>query len=65
MTYVLPTVQRGTYIILDDFFSYKGDKLKGVVKAFDEFLLDAGVAVRKVMDYGMGGAVFVISDIGD
>jgi hypothetical protein len=65
LTYARPTVQRGTYIILDDFFSYKGDNLKGVVKAFDEFLVDAGVTVRKVMDYGMGGAVFVISDIGD
>lgn len=63
LTYVLPTVQKGTYIILDDFFSYKGDKHKGVAKAFDEFLIDASVTVRKVMDYGMGGAVFVISDI--
>ena len=65
LTYALPTVQRGTYIILDDFFSYKGDRRKGVVRAFDEFVLDAEATVRKVMDYGMGGAVFVISDIGN
>lgn len=64
LTYALPTVQKGTYIILDDFFSYKGAKFKGVARAFDEFLLEGGIAVRKVLDYGMGGAVFVVNDIG-
>jgi O-methyltransferase len=61
--YVSPVMQEGTYIILDDFFSYRGSKSKGVAKAFDEFLVTTGISVRRVMDYGMGGAVFVIDSI--
>ena len=61
--YISPVIQEGAYKILDDFFSYRGSKTKGVAKAFDEFLLSTNITVRKVMDYGMGGAVFVIDSI--
>tara|TARA_B110000116_G_scaffold184771_1_gene160141 strand:+ start:149 stop:895 length:747 start_codon:yes stop_codon:yes gene_type:complete len=63
LDYCLPTIQVGTYVVLDDFFSYKGDEKRGVAKAFNEFLEAGGFSSRKVMDYGMGGSVFVISDM--
>ena len=53
--YVSPVMQEGAYIILDDFFSYRGSKSKGVARAFNEFLETAGISARRVMDYGMGG----------
>jgi hypothetical protein len=55
-------VQLGTFIILDDYYSYKGSTSKGVTKAFDEFLSNTGIKVRRVFTYGMGGAVFVVSE---
>lgn len=53
--------QEGTYIILDDFFSYKGSVNKGVYRAFSEFLKVTPFKERQVINYGMGGAVFVLS----
>lgn len=61
--YISPVMQEGAYIVLDDYFSYKGSKSKGVARAFDEFLELTGISVRRVMDYGMGGAVFVVDSI--
>ena len=56
-------MQEGAYIILDDFFSYRGSKSKGVARAFNEFLETSGISARRVMDYGMGGSVFVVDSI--
>jgi hypothetical protein len=61
--YIYPVIQEGTYIILDDFFSYRGSRSKGVAKAFDEFIDDSEISVRRVMDYGLGGSMFVIDSI--
>ena len=63
LDYSIPTIQTGTYVILDDYFSYKGDENKGVAKAFNEFLDIGNFSARRVLDYGMGGSVFVISKI--
>tara|TARA_Y100000589_G_scaffold287890_1_gene288970 strand:- start:21972 stop:23162 length:1191 start_codon:yes stop_codon:yes gene_type:complete len=49
----------GTYIILDDFYSYKGSISKGVAGAFHEFKNKYGFYFREVFSYGMGGKVFV------
>ena len=57
------TIQAGTFIILDDYYSYKGSTKKGVKRAFDEFKERNNLKLRKVLDYGMGGAVFIISEI--
>ena len=51
----------GTYFILDDYFSYKGDENKGSYKAFKDFIKKNNIKVRKVFDYGMGGSVYVRS----
>tara|TARA_B100000686_G_C16799012_1_gene984502 strand:+ start:2491 stop:3201 length:711 start_codon:yes stop_codon:yes gene_type:complete len=63
LLFVLPTVQEGTYIILDDYFSYRGSLKHGVAKAFKEFSEKGHLTHRRVLDYGMGGAVFIISEI--
>ena len=63
LTFCEDIVQLGTFIVLDDFYSYKGSNAKGVTKAFDEFIENTGIKVRKVFIYGMGGAVFVVSDV--
>ena len=55
-------VQVGTFIVLDDYYSYKGSKDKGVKRAFDEFINRTGFKARRVFTYGMGGAVYIIFD---
>lgn len=62
LTFCESIVQLGTFIILDDYYSYKGAKSKGVAKAFGEFIQKTGFTIRRVFTYGMGGAVFVISE---
>jgi len=57
-----PIVQLGTFIILDDYFSYKGSTKNGVKKAFDEFVKNGNFSIRKVFDYGMGGVVYLICE---
>lgn len=61
LTFCLPTIQNGTFIILDDYFSYKGSEDRGVAKAFSEFLEQGRFSVRHVFVYGMGGTVYVVS----
>jgi len=58
-----PTLQEGTFIILDDYFSYKGSSVRGVAGAFNEFVKNASIEVRTVMNYGMGGAVFIVASL--
>jgi len=60
LQFSLSTIQSGTFIILDDFYSYKGDKSLGIAGAFNEFIEENHLSTRRVLDYGMGGIVFVI-----
>ncbi len=61
LTFCDETVQEGTFIILDDYYSYKGSIKKGVKKAFDEFIKRNNISARRVFTYGMGGAVFIVA----
>ena len=63
LIFCLPIVQEGTYIILDDYFSYKGSMGKGVARAFTEFVERGKLEVRRVFTYGMGGVVYVVSAV--
>ena len=63
LLFILPTMQEGSYIILDDYFSYKGSKAHGVARAFSEFLEQSKFTARHVLNYGMGGVAFVISGV--
>lgn len=62
-SFITPLIQPGTVLILDDFFNYKADKSKGVRAAFNEFLRSSGVSCEEVSRYGIGGVVFVITNI--
>lgn len=58
-----PVVQKGTVLILDDYFNYLGDKKKGVRAAFEEFVKKNKLGCEEITRYGIGGAVFLISEI--
>jgi hypothetical protein len=56
-----PGIQAGTIIILDDFYSYRGDSTKGVAGAFYGFLRkDRRIKVRELYDYGIVGKAFIV-----
>ncbi len=61
LTFCLPTVQEGTPVVLDDFYSYRGSEERGVARAFAEFVEQGRLKVRHVFTYGMGGVVYIIS----
>lgn len=63
LIFCMPTIQEGTFIILDDYFSYKGSKERGVALAFSEFLVKCEIQARHVFTYGMSGLVYVISGV--
>lgn len=63
LAFCQPITQQGTYVILDDFYSYKGSCDAGVAKAFYEYLENASFAARHILNYGNGGSVYVISKI--
>jgi predicted O-methyltransferase YrrM len=63
LKYCTPVLQAGTYIIVDDFFSYKGSSEKGVAAALNEFTEKNNLRLRQVFTYGMGGCVFVIDKL--
>lgn len=55
--------QVGTFLILDDYFSYAGQEDLGVAAAFRDYQTRTGARVRQVFTYGMGGTVFVVSAV--
>ena len=46
LSFSLPTIQDGTYIILDDYYSYKESEKKGVARTFAEFVKNGELQVR-------------------
>lgn len=56
-------ISKGTVFILDDYFNYKADKTKGVQAAFREFCQKYKVTCEELIRYGVGGNVFIVSDI--
>ena len=62
LDFVAPVLQQGTVVIMDDFFSYRGDEDKGVAGAFFEFCKKhPGISWRKLYDYGYGGVAYMVS----
>ena len=61
LNFILPTIQQGSYIVLDDYFSYLGSEDRGIAKAFNEFLANGNLKARQVLNYGTGGIVYVLS----
>ena len=56
-------VQEGTIIVLDDYLSYRGNREKGISKAFHDFVKETNIEVRSFSTYGMGSHVFIVSKI--
>lgn len=64
LNFIKPVLQQGTILIMDDFFSYKGDPAKGVAGAYNEFCQkNPALSWRKLFDYGYGGVVYIVSGI--
>lgn len=63
LQFCMPTLQQGTFIVLDDYFSYRGSEQKGVRRAFSELIAQHEIKVRRVFSYGMGGVVYLVSDL--
>lgn len=64
LNYVKPILQAGTVIVLDDFFSYKGNSSLGTAGAFHEFIkANPHICFRRMFDYGYGGVVYIVSSI--
>ena len=54
-------ISKGTILILDDYYSYKGSVDKGVAGALRNFREKTGYSFREMYSYGMGGKVFICS----
>lgn len=63
LSFCLSTVQEGTFIVLDDYYSYRGSEERGGARAFAEFIQKGRLKARQVFTYGMGGVVYVISGV--
>ena len=64
LKFCLPVVDEGTFLVLDDYFSYRGSRERGVARAFAEFVEEGQLDVRQVFTYGMGGAAYVVASRG-
>lgn len=64
LDWVGPTLQPGTILILDDYFSYRGAPDRGVAGAFAAFQREnPQFAFREVLTYGYGGAAFIVASV--
>ena len=59
LSFCAPILQPGSFVVLDDFFGYRGRRDRGVCRAFDEVVAEAGLDMRQVTGYGMGGSIWV------
>lgn len=63
LRWVKQSLQQGTFLIFDEYFSFAGDSRKGESLAFSEFLKEnPQIEAREVDTYGAGGKIFVISN---
>ena len=64
LNFLKQSIQEGTIIILDDYFSYRGSLTRGVAGATYEFMKKTNIQFRELSSYGMGGKVVIVSKIG-
>lgn len=62
LAFCKPAIRQGTFIVLDDYFSYRGREDRGVRRAFSEFVAKSRIKARHVFTYGMGGVALVASE---
>lgn len=64
LDFMAPLLQKGSIIIIDDYFAYLGDIHKGCYAAFTRFLdKHKRIKVREFMRYGYNGASFIVYDV--
>lgn len=64
LEFVGPRLQVGSILIFDEFFMFKGDADAGEAGALRSFkVAHPVVELRRYMDYGAGGRVFVVTKI--
>lgn len=64
LEFVRPAIQLGTILVMDDFFSYKGDQTRGISGAFEEFCAKyPTIKWRRILDYGYGGIAYIASQV--
>lgn len=62
--FIEPILQEGTIIVMDDFFSYRGNTSRGVAGAFEEFsTTHPQHQFRRLSDFGHGGVSVIVSNI--
>jgi hypothetical protein len=63
LNFMAPALQKGTVLILDDYFAYCGSQKDGVAGAFHQFQAEhPHLVFRRLFDYGHGGQGFVLAD---
>lgn len=61
--FITPALQKGMILVMDDFYSYKGDKNLGVSGAFHEFCQNnPHLHFRRLLDFGLGGIAYILSE---
>ncbi|MCX6131991.1 MAG: class I SAM-dependent methyltransferase [Proteobacteria bacterium] len=63
LEFVRPILQKGTIIILDDYWAYRGDPELGTAGALKRFVtLHPEIKIRDFNTYGHGGMSFIVYD---
>ena len=66
LEFVQPLLQKGTMLIMDDYYSYRGDPKLGVQGAFAEFSRRHPQYLwRRTYDYGFGGIAMILGQTGN
>ena len=63
LNYIMPSLQIGTIIIIDDYFAYRGSENKGTHGAFKKFVIDNKLKTRQLFSYGIGGVVKIFTAV--
>lgn len=61
LNFMTPFIQSGTLILLDDYFCYGGNPLKGEAAAFNEWVNNNNFIVTHWQTYSLHGNSFIIS----
>jgi hypothetical protein len=64
LNFIKPILQKGTILIIDDYWAYRGSQKQGTCGGLNDFLKNnSGINIRPYMNYGHGGMSFIIEDI--
>jgi len=64
LNFIRPILQKGSVIILDDFWAYRGSVELGTCGSMNKFLeINPAIKIRDYYCYGHGGKSFIVSDL--